>query len=285
MHTESPNKHLAPFAKMHGLGNQIFIADLQAFALDTSIDSSVILQIAQDKTTHFDQMMVIYKQDEYIIKIYNADGSKAGACGNGMRCVSRYIYETSGQRSINARTCNGLLHCEYRQENEISVQMGKPAFSSEAIGLSYDVDSTACVVLHPQLPPAFLLSMGNPHAIFFLDRMLSLPDIKTLGALLENHDIFKNRCNISFAKVIDKHNIQLYSWERGAGLTQACGSAACACLVAAIEKNLCQSYASIMCLGGQLKVLWKQSEQVELIGPADLEFYGNFNINNGKFKL
>lgn len=276
---------MAAFAKMHGLGNQIFIADLRDFPLSTTIDPTIILRLAQDEQSKFDQMMVIYQADDYIIKIYNADASLAGACGNGMRCVTKYLHTQTGQNIFKCRTKSGLLLCEYRDKNNIFISMGQPNFSSAALGLTHEIADTSAVSLRPDLPPAFLVSMGNPHAIFFMDELPALPRIKQLGEQLEKHAIFNNRCNISFAKVLDKHNIKLYTWERGAGLTQACGSAACASFVAAAKTGACTTNAHIHCLGGILEIAWQEGQEVRLGGAAKFEFSGKFNINNGEFEL
>lgn len=279
------SESMVVFAKMNGLGNKILIADLRNLPLDTLIEPSAILNLAKSDITQFDQMMVIYQAESYIIKIYNADCSMAGACGNGMRCVSKYIFEQTGEKLINCLVENRILVCEYKDENNIFVSMGQPDFSAQAIGLNYQIDDTSAVKLHEALPPAFLVSVGNPHAVFFLSNLPEIAQVKSLGKKLEHHPIFTNRCNISFAKMQNSNNIKLYTWERGAGLTQACGSAACASLIAAIKLGLASDSAYIHCLGGVLETSWKIGREVILGGKADLEFYGKFNINNGEFEL
>lgn len=273
------------FAKINALGNQILVFDIDNIKNFSLIFNSLL----NNNDIYFEQMMIISKNKENIhsfeLSIYNNDGSKAGACGNGMRAVMQYVYHKYNTKLACFVTSQGrYLSCEYINDENILVNMGKPEFNSLALGLTRNIKNIDNVKLDNNLPAASLVSVGNPHAIFFLDTLPSLELIIEKGALLEKHSLFKDKCNISFAKIDDIHCISLRTWERGAGLTKACGSAACATHIAAFKRNLCSNQTLIKLLEGNLTINWSLEHDIIMIGPSIIEFFGKININGDIIK-
>jgi diaminopimelate epimerase len=255
--------------KMNGLGNEIVILDLRGS--DLSVVASEVRAIGRGEGLHFDQLMVLFdprsEGTDAFMKIYNIDGSEAGACGNGTRCVAWMLMRDGTRDRLVLETAMGGL---------LSIDMGQPRLAWNEIPLSYPIQDTASVVLdipvQSDLPPATLVNMGNPHAVFFLDPDQE-PDLEKLGPMLEHHPIFPDRANISFARIIAPDNIILNVWERGAGITQACGSAACATLVAAVLRGLSARAARIALPGGNLHIVWHEADgKVEMTGPVAFEY-------------
>jgi diaminopimelate epimerase len=264
--------------KMNGLGNEIVILDLRGS--DLSVSSGEVRAIGRGEGLHFDQLMVLFDPrsdgtDAYM-KIYNIDGSEAGACGNGTRCVAWVLLQDTARDRLMLETATAKLSCTRKDELSFAVDMGQPRFAWSDIPLSHAVPDTNSTVLDlptpTDLPPAALVNMGNPHAVFFLDPSQTC-DLVRLGPLLEHHPIFPDRANISFARVIASDHIILNVWERGAGITQACGSAACATLVAAVLRGLSARAARITLPGGDLRIVWREADSVvEMTGPVAFEY-------------
>lgn len=273
------------FAKINALGNEILVFDMEHIKKFSIVFNSFL----NSKDIYFEQMMVICKSKtntyNFELSIYNNDGSKAGACGNGMRAVMQYVYYKYNLKIASFMTSQGrYLSCEYINDEKILVNMAKPQFDNMSLGLSDNIKDIDNVKLDTDLPPASLVSVGNPHAIFFLDTIPSLEMVIKKGTLLEKHILFKDRCNISFAKVKNKNYIKLRTWERGAGLTKACGSAACATHIAAFKKGLCSNKSSIELLGGELTINWSLGHDIIMIGPSMINFFGKIDINGSIIK-
>src|SRR5437588_9578662 len=229
------------FAKMNGIGNEIVVVDLRdSRAGVTSEDARAV---AAPAGVHYDQLMVLQpprlEGTEAFIRIYNNDGSEAGACGNGMRCVVRRLFEKTGQTAATFETSAGLLNCSQGPSPDLyTVDMGAPKFDWQDIPLAEEFRDTRYIELQigpidaPLLHTPSAVNVGNPHAIFWVDDVNAY-DLKRIGPLLEHHPIFPQRANISVAAVRSPQHIEARTWERGAGLTRACGSAACAVAVAA----------------------------------------------------
>jgi len=283
----SLNKHRLAnkiVTKMNGLGNEILILDLRgAHFLPTAEE---VRAIGHGEGLHFDQLMVVSDQSdretEAFMTIYNIDGSEAGACGNGTRCVAWWMLRNNARDSLVLETAAiPRLICRRVSDDVVNVVMGTPRFEWQDIPLKHDPRDTSRVALEMPitgpLPDAVLVDMGNPHAVFFLPQDKT-PDAKTydlgkLGPLLEKHPIFPDRANISFARVLTRDHIELNVWERGAGLTQACGSAACATLVAAVRRGLTGRTATVTLPGGDLEITWRESDdKVEMTGPIEFEY-------------
>jgi diaminopimelate epimerase len=273
------------FVKMNGLGNEIVFVDMRATPLPIAAEEA--RAAAQPAGAPYDQMMALYPPrtpgtDGYI-RIYNSDGSPAGACGNGMRCVAELMFRETGKDTLTFETQAGLLNCWKGAAPLVStVDMGKPRFAWNEIPLAEEFADTRCIELQigpiddPILHSPSALSMGNPHAIFWV-KDVSAYDLSRIGPLLENHPIFPERANISLCAVQSKEHIVVRTWERGAGLTKACGSAACASAVAAVRLRKTGRNVRVTLPGGDLQIEWRADDHVLMTGPVAFEFDGRFD--------
>jgi diaminopimelate epimerase len=275
-----------PFVKMNGIGNEIVVLDLRDNPLPVTADDA--RAIARPNALPYDQLLAVYPPktpgtDAYI-KIYNRDGSEAGACGNGMRCVAALAAEASGRTTLTFETDSGLIPCSIDHASQaITVDMGKPRFRWNEIPLAEEFRDTRAIELQigpidkPILHSPSALSMGNPHAVFWVDDVDAF-DLARIGSLLENHPIFPERANISLAQVCARDHLVLRTWERGAGLTRACGSAACAAAVAAARTKRTGRNVRVSLPGGDLLVEWREADDhVLMTGPVELEFEGRLD--------
>lgn len=276
------------FLKMNGLGNEIVVLDLRGARAQVSAEEARAL--AADPRSHFDQLMILHDASDpgvdADIRILNADGSEAGACGNGMRCVAWAMTvdpSISGgldRESLRLRTRAGVLSARKIDATTFTVDMGPPRLAWDEIPLRDPFPDTRRIELQigpidaPILHSPAAVNMGNPHAIFFVEDADAY-DLAKIGPLLENHPIFPERANISLAQVLAPDHIRLRVWERGAGLTLACGSAACAALVAAARLRLTGREAIVTLPGGDLRIAWRESDgHVLMTGPVELEHEG-----------
>jgi diaminopimelate epimerase len=215
------------------------------------------------------------------IRIYNTDGSEAGACGNGTRCVAWVLAEEDGAERFTVETVAGLLACRRVGPHAFSVDMGEPRFGWQDIPLAEEFRDTRAIELQigpidaPVLHSPSVVSMGNPHAVFWVDDPYAY-DLPKIGPMLENHPIFPERANISLAAVKTRDHIVLWVWERGVGITRACGSAACAALVSAARTKRTGRAATVSLPGGDLFVEWREDNHVIMTGPTELEHQGTF---------
>jgi diaminopimelate epimerase len=279
----------AEFARMNGLGNEIIVADMRGRA--DRVTSAAALALNADPATKFDQIMAIHDPKTpgtaYFIDILNSDGSKAQACGNGMRCVVQALAGESGEKVFTFETVAGILNAEEHADGTISVDMGKPRFGWQDIPLAEEFRDTRAIELQigpiddPVLHSPSAVSMGNPHAIFWVDRDVWSYELDKFGPLLENHPIFPERANITIAQVVSPDHMIIRTWERGAGLTKACGSAACAAAVAGARTGRTNRAIKLTAPGGDLTVEWRADDHVVLTGPAEWEFSGNFDPATG----
>jgi diaminopimelate epimerase len=267
-------------AKMNGIGNEIVVLDLRgAGASITGEDAQAI-----DRTPGlaFDQLMVVSEartpDADVFVTIFNNDGSESGACGNGARCVAYELMRGRTANVLHMETKAGVLECRRESEFVFRVDMGPPRFGWREIPLRDPVEDTNAIALPlPAGVPAALgrpsvVSMGNPHAIFWVKDAAAY-DLAAIGPPLETHPMFPEKANISLAEIVARDHIRLRVWERGAGATKACGSAACATLVAAARKGLAERKARITLPGGDLTIEWRASDDhVLMTGPVELEF-------------
>ncbi len=264
-----------PFIKMQGAGNDFVVLDGRATALN--LPAATARQIADRRLGVGCDQLVILEPDaegaDIFMRILNADGSESGACGNAARCVAALLAEESGARQVSIRTISGLLGAEIMGPGLVEVDMGAPRLEWGEIPLNAPADTLHLnLSLGPVADPA-ACSMGNPHATFFVEDFL-LP-IETIGPQLEKHKIFPERANIGFAKVESPRRIRLKVWERGAGLTLACGSGACAAVVNAQRRGLTQGPVSVVMDGGELLISWAGARgHVLMRGPAETVFTG-----------
>src|ERR1700748_1137433 len=254
------------FAKMNGIGNEIVVVDLRNAAGKVTADDAR----AVAAKVPYDQLMVLQPPrldgTEAFIRIYNNDGSEAGACGNGMRCVVRRLFEKTGQTAVTFETAAGLLNCWQGPSPDLyTVDMGAPKFAWQDIPLAEEFADTRCIELQigpidkPILHSPSVVSMGNPHAIFWVDDVMAY-DLGKIGPLLENHPIFPERANISLCAVQSKENIVVRNWERSAGLTKACRSAAEACAVEAARLRKAGRDVRVTVPGGDLQIEWRADD-------------------------
>lgn len=282
---------MAPFAKMNGLGNEIIVADMRGRADRVAPAAAVALNA--DPATKFDQIMAIHDPrtpgTANYIAIINSDGTMAQACGNGMRCVVQALAAETGQKLFTFETIAGILNAEEHDDGSISVDMGVPRFAWQDIPLAEEFRDTRMIELQigpidaPVLHSPSVASMGNPHAIFWVDNEVWSYDLERFGPLLENHPIFPERANISIAEVTSRETIVLRTWERGAGLTRACGSAACAAAVSAARTNRTGRTVTVTVPGGPLHIDWRADDHVVMTGPAEWEFSGSFDPATGSW--
>ena len=272
------------FAKMNGIGNEIVIVDLR--------DSQTVVSAAEARAIAggiaYDQMMVLHpprlQNTAAFIRIYNNDGSEAAACGNGMRCVARRVFEETGKDALTFETRAGLLNCwQGLAPEHYTVDMGAPKFDWRDIPLVEEFHDTRAIELQigpidtPVLHTPSAVSMGNPHAIFWVDDV-NAHDLGRFGPLLENHPIFPERANITLAHITNRDHITIRTWERGAGLTKACGSAACATAVAAARLRRANRTVTVTLPGGNLAIEWRErDDHVLMTGPAVFEFENRFD--------
>jgi diaminopimelate epimerase len=274
------------FVKMNGLGNEIVVVDMRA--TPTPIATAEARAAAGTGGAPYDQMMALYPPrtpgtDAYV-RIFNSDGSAAGACGNGMRCIAELVFKETGKDALTFETPAGLLNCWKGATPLVStVDMGKPRFAWNEIPLAEEFADTRCIELqigpidNPILHSPSALSMGNPHAIFWVNDVMAY-DLAKIGPLLENHPIFPERANISLCAVQSKEHIVVRTWERGAGLTKACGSAACAAAVAAARLRKTGRKVTVTLPGGDLHIEWgEKDDHVLMTGPVAFEFEGRFD--------
>jgi diaminopimelate epimerase len=267
-------------AKMNGLGNEIAVLDLRGTGLTVSAEEA--RAIYRGEGLAFDQLMVLHEPRsagaDASMLIFNSDGSQAGACGNGTRCAAFLLMRGSAREKLILETAAARLECLRRAANIFTVDMGEPRFAWNEIPLRDPVCDTTSIALlggstgGKALQPPSAVSMGNPHAIFWIDDIEAY-DLAKIGPLLENHPIFPERANISLAQVITREHIVLKVWERGTGLTLACGSAACAALAAAARKGLTGRQAIVSLPGGDLTIFWRESDgHILMTGPVEFEF-------------
>ncbi|MGJ4999229.1 diaminopimelate epimerase [Bradyrhizobium sp. HKCCYLS3077] len=272
------------FVKMNGIGNEIVVLDLRDVKHVVTPDEAR----AVASRVPYDQLMVLQRPrfdgTEAFIRIYNNDGSESGACGNGMRCVVSQVFGKTGQTSATFETRAGLLNCWQGPSAELyTVDMGAPKFGWQEIPLAEEFRDTRYIELQigpidaPILHSPSVVSMGNPHAVFWVDNDVNSYDLERFGPLLENHPIFPERANITLAQIVDRDHITMRTWERGAGLTRACGSAACATAVSAARLKRANRLVHMTLPGGELTIEWRErDDHVLMTGPATFEFEGRF---------
>lgn len=274
----------APFLKMNGLGNQIIVADMRGRKDRVTLEAAIAINARAE--TKFDQIMAIHDPrtsgTANYIEIINSDGSRAQACGNGMRCVVQALTVEQGRQRFTFETVAGILFGEEAADGLITVDMGTPKFAWYEIPLNEEFADTRAVELQigpidaPILHSPSVASMGNPHATFWVKDDVWSYALDRFGPLLENHPLFPERANISIAYVVAPDRIILRTWERGAGLTEACGTAACAALVNGARTRRTERKATVTVPGGDLVIEWLDNDHVTLTGAAEYEWRGEF---------
>jgi diaminopimelate epimerase len=278
-HTAPPQT--APIRRMNGLGNKITVLDLRA--RDFALSAADIAALGDAPRTHFDQLMVlevpVSAETLARLSIFNVDGSRAGACGNGMRCVALTCFESTGVREQVFETDAGFLTANVTAPDAITVDMGAPRFGWQEIPLRDPFHDTTRIELQagpidaPILHSPSVCNIGNPHAVFWVEDIDAIA-LERFGPLLENHPIFPERANISIAQIISPSHARTRTWERGVGLTMACGSAACAVAVCGARVDRLERSATITVPGGDLQIEWTPTDRILMTGPAETEATG-----------
>jgi diaminopimelate epimerase len=263
---------------MHGAGNDFVVLDGRTRKLAVSPAKAKFLADRR-LGVGCDQIIIIETDADdapahAFMRILNADGSESGTCGNATRCVASLLAEETGERTITIRTIAGLLSSEILGPALVEVDMGEPGLQWDQIPLAQPADTLHLkIAMGPVEDPA-ACSMGNPHATFFVDDLTHLP-IAVIGPALERNKNFPERANIGFALIESPDRIRLRVWERGSGLTLACGSGACAALVNAHRRGLARNQAAVVMDGGELRITWRESDgHVLMRGPAEKSFTG-----------
>jgi diaminopimelate epimerase len=267
------------FIKMHGIGNDFVVLDARAHAL--ALDDNTVRALADRHTgVGCDQLLVVEqpkaKDADLFLRIFNADGSEAEACGNGTRCVADLVMREGGKDRIVIETVAGLLAAEAAGPNRVSVDMGSPALGWPDIPLARDCDTLNVPLSMGPLVVPVCTSMGNPHATFFVADAEAI-DLATLGPRLERDPLFPARANIGVAQVLSPTRLRFRVWERGAGITVACGSGACAALVGAARRGLTGRKAEVILDGGALEIEWREDGHVFMTGPVAVSFSGTLD--------
>jgi len=272
---------LARFIKMHGLGNDFVVFDERPAPLGLTAGRAAAiadrhLGIGCDQLISIEPPPAGSNADA-AMRIRNADGSEAGACGNATRCVADVLFRESGQSIRVIRTAAGNLPAERLADGLIRVDMGAPRLDWQAIPLARPMDTLHLDLHADGLSGPAACSMGNPHATFFVPDLESVA-VAAIGPELEHATLFPERANIGFVQVLAPERLRLRVWERGAGLTRACGSGACAALVNAHRRGLAARQATVLVDGGELGVEWRGDGRVLMTGPVATAFHGTIDL-------
>ena len=279
------------FTKMEGLGNDFVIIDDRETAIETTVSYPDLAVKLCDR--HFGVgadgiILILPSQDhDFKFRIFNSDGSSAQMCGNGMRCVARYVYEKQifSQKTMQVDTLAGTVVPEVLVDENgavisVRVDMGEPVLACEKIPFQSETETAVDLPLTvgDTIFQITAVSMGNPHAVTFVDDVDAM-DIKTVGPRIETHDRFPEKTNVEFIEVVSPTELKMKVWERGAGITLACGTGACASLVAAHLTGRADTRAVIHLDGGDLQIFWdKQTNHLFKEGPANYAFEGTVTL-------
>ena len=270
---------MTPFLKMHGCGNDFVVLDARLQTLDVTAARSAAIA---DRRTGIgcDQVIVIEPAQggaDAFMRIRNPDGGEAGACGNATRCVAHLLAVETGRAALVIRTVAGDLAADILPDGRVRVDMGPVRLDWRDIPLARPADTLHLDLTRPPVSDPAAASMGNPHATFFVTELDTL-DLESLGPGLESDPLFPERANIGFAEVLAPDRVRVRVWERGAGLTRACGSGACASLVNAHRRGLANREATVIMDGGELDIAWLDDGRVLMTGPVATAFTGNFDL-------
>jgi diaminopimelate epimerase len=267
------------FRKMNGLGNDFVVLDARARALTLSPEA--VRAIADRKEgVGCDQIVALEpsRQADAFMRIWNADGGEVGACGNAARCIAALLADERGAPSVSIETESGVIGATVNEDGSVTIDMGAPRFAWNEIPLSQPFDDTRAIALDgvedSALGSPSVVNVGNPHCLFFVADA-EAHDLARLGPKLEHHPLFPERANISLVQVLGRAHLKLRTWERGAGLTRACGTAACAATVAASRRGLAQRKVKVSLPGGDLVIEWRENDgHILMTGPYALDYDG-----------
>ena len=269
------------FRKMTGLGNDFVVVDARAGAL--ALAPEAVQAIADRKEgIGCDQLIALEPSSkaDVFMRIWNADGGEVAACGNAERCVAAVIAEEQGKPEVTIETDDQVLGAAVAGDGQVTVDMGEPRLRWDEIPLAEEFHDTRRIELQagpidaPVLQSPAAVNVGNPHAVFFVDDVEAI-NLARVGPMLEHHPLFPERANISVVQILSPGHVRMRTWERGAGLTQACGTAACAAAVAAVRRELTDRTLKVTLPGGDLVIEWREADgHVLMTGPYALDFEG-----------
>jgi len=258
--------------KMDGLGNDFVIFDKRKKSI--SLTKNQIIKISDRNNIGCDQVILIDndKSSNAFLRFYNSDGGEISACGNGSRCVAYLLMKENNNKNISLRTKVGILQAEINNENLVSINMGQPNFGWEKIPLLKEMDNKNLEIKissreGKEIIGGFSLSVGNPHVVFFVEDFDQF-NLNEIGPKIENHDYFPEKCNVTLASVKNKKNVKIKVWERGSGLTKACGTAACATAVSGAILKLSERCVDIEFSEGLLNINWKTDNNIYMSGKV-----------------
>jgi len=264
------------FIKMNGLGNDFVILDGRD--TPTMPDLNQMRAMADRKLgIGCDQIIWLEPADERAnikIRIFNSDGGEVEACGNASRCIASLIMEEKNSTIAKIETLGGILIAEKIDDN-ISIDMGPAYIEWQDIPLSEEMDTLSLNISEGILKNPVAIGLGNPHAVFFVNDINTI-DLKKIGPTIEHHSFYPNRTNVSIAEILTPNKIRCRVWERGAGLTLACGTGACATLIAAVRRGLTERKAIVELDGGSLEIEWCKDNHVFMSGPTQINFTGTW---------
>lgn len=260
------------FHKMHGLGNDFVVVDRR----DQTTNLQKLLALTDRRRgAGCDQLILLDECEDadLAMEIYNGDGTHVGMCGNAARCVAWWEAKRTGKTRVSIRIGDKLVFTDHATDNAMTVDMGEPWLRWHEIPLAYECDTMDLPDMPAELPSASAVSMGNPHLVFFVPDLDAI-DLSHWGPRLEHHPLFPEKTNVSFAQILNPHTLHAKVWERAAGATQACGSAACAMTVSAIRQGLAKNPLVIHYPGGELGMEWTPGSGVRMTGQVAYVFEG-----------
>lgn len=269
------------FIKMHGLGNDFVILDGRESSLNLSAED---VRAISDRHTGIgcDQFIIMEPardpSADVFMRIYNTDGSESGACGNATRCVASLVMKETSISHAIIQTISGLLDCENIGGGLYSVDMGPARLDWRDLPLSEACDTENLNVEAGPLQNAVGVNVGNPHAVFMVDDVDDI-DLETFGPVIETHPLFPERTNVEAVQVLSRERIRMRVWERGVGITHACGTGACAALVATARRGLTERKAEVVLDGGTLTIEWLPDNNVLMTGPVATSFSGHIDAS------
>lgn len=267
------------FTKMHGLGNDFVLIDLRETTLGLTPER---VKILADRRFGIgcDQLIVLEKprnpEAHVFMRIYNADGNEAGACGNGTRCIGSLISRERQSPNAVIETREGLLYSTLLDDGRVCVDMGKPRFEWQSIPLSQECDTANLPIEQGILSKPFGVSMGNPHMVFFVPHVDGV-DVHNLGRILTKHPLYREGANVEIVEVLDDQTLKVRVYERGVGITMACGTGACASAVAAYHRGHVQKDCRVLLDGGSLDISYEDT--VKITGTVAFTYQGTFDAS------
>jgi diaminopimelate epimerase len=268
------------FLKMHGLGNDFVVFDARRTPLAVGVDA--IRRLSDRRTgVGFDQMVIIDPPrtagTDAFMRLYNADGSEIGACGNATRCVAKFLSDDLQKQDVKIETVSTVIGCIVTGDDAL-VDMGAAYLDWKDIPLNHEEDTNSLVLDIDGFKNPAAVNVGNPHAVFFVDDVMAVP-LETVGPKVECHPLFPKKVNVEFAEIISPDTIRMRVWERGVGVTMACGTGACATAVAAARRGLAGRKVKVILDGGTLDIEWRESDNHVLMrGAAALSFRGEVEV-------